>query len=303
MQTESHVTGWGYIGCPPGNSKCADVEKYKATGTTKKYRHLLPNVNVVYDVSPSVVLRGSVAQVIARPNYGDMSDYLWLGDQTLSGGGGNVDIKPQKSTNLDFSAEWYLSKNAILAGAIFHKRVADYILQKTAKETHFNQSQQKNVVYDISRPYNAGTGTIQGFSLAFQGNLGNGLGVLTNYTQANGNAESGARLPYNSKHQVTFSPFYENDTLSARITYSMRSKYYTAADRGNYLVTKDHRSLDAAFGYKLGYGLSLNLDAMNLMDSEYSNYAEVPYVAATEKLTRGAYRTGRRYMASLRYVY
>lgn len=303
VQTESQVTGWGYIGCPPGNSKCPDADKYKATGTTKKYRNLLPNVNVVYDVTPSVVLRGSVAQVIARPNFGDMSDYLWLGDQTLSGGGGNVNIKPQKSTNLDFSAEWYLSKNAILAGAIFHKRVADYILQKTAKEVHFNQSQQKNAVYDISRPYNSGTGTIQGFSLAFQGNLGNGLGVLTNYTQANGNAESGARLPYNSKHQVTFSPFYENDTLSARITYSMRSKYYTAADRGNYLVTKDHRSLDAAFGYKLGHGLSLNLDAMNLLDSEYSNYAEVPYVAATEKLTRGAYRTGRRYMASLRYVY
>lgn len=303
VQTESAVTGWSFVGCPPGNPKCLAPERYVPSGTKKKYRDLLPNINLVYDLSADVILRGSVAKVMARPNYGDMSDYLWISDSTLSGGGGNPHLKPQQSTNLDFSAEWYLSKNAILAGALFHKRVSDYILQKTAKETHFNQNQQRNAVYDIARPWNAGSATIQGFSLAYQNSFGNGLGVLANYTQANGNAENGSRLPYNSKHQVTFSPFYENDTLSARVTYSMRSKYYTAADRGNFVVTRDHRSLDSSFSYKFGNGISLNLDGMNLLDSEYSSYAEVPYVAATEKLTRGAYRTGRRYMATLRYTY
>lgn len=54
---------------------------------------------------------------------------------------------------------------------------------------------------------------------------------------------------------------------------------------------------------KLTDQLTLSLDGMNLLDSEYRSYAEVPGVANTEKLTRGIYKTGRRYMASLRYSY
>lgn len=42
---------------------------------------------------------------------------------------------------------------------------------------------------------------------------------------------------------------------------------------------------------------------MNLLDSEYRSYAEVPGVANTEMLVRGLYRTGRRYMASLRFQF
>ena len=42
---------------------------------------------------------------IRDSNYGDMSNYLWLGPQTLTGGGGNPDLDPYRSTNYDFSAE------------------------------------------------------------------------------------------------------------------------------------------------------------------------------------------------------
>ncbi|MGQ3054286.1 MAG: TonB-dependent receptor [Roseateles sp.] len=299
VQTKSDSIGWA---CTVNVSPCP-ATAYGQTTVSKKYTNVLPNLNVVYDLNDKVVLRGSAAKVIARPNYGDMSSYLWIGDATLSGGGGNPNLNPYKSTNLDVSAEWYFSSNSILAGTIFHKKVDDYILVTTAKETHYNQNQQRNTEYDISRPANAGSATIQGFSLAYQTAFSNGLGVLANYTNANAKAEGVSRLPFNSKHQVSLSPFYENDRWSARTTYSWRSKYYTQADRGNFLVTDGHESLDASVNFKITSQLTLGLDAMNLMDSEYRSYAEVPGVANTEKLVRGAYRTGRRYMASLRLIY
>lgn len=299
VQTKSESSGFA---CKTNVNPCP-IDGYGPVSVNKKYNNTLPNLNVIYDLNDSVVLRGSAAKVIARPNYGDMSSYLWIGDQTLTGGGGNPDLKPYKSTNLDFSAEWYFAKNSIVAATLFHKKVDDYILVTSRKETHFNQNQQKPTEYDISRPSNAGSATVKGFAVAYQTNFSNGLGLLANYTQADAKAQNGGRLPFNSKHQLTFSPFYENETWSARATYSWRSKYYTQADRGNFLVTDDYGSLEASLSYKISDKLTLGVDAMNLLDSEYRSYAEVPGVAATEKLTRGIYKTGRRYMATLRFSY
>lgn len=299
VQTQSESTGYT---CSSLESPCP-ADAYVLSTVKKKYNNVLPNINVAYDLNDSVVLRGSAAKVISRPNYGDMSSYLWIGDQTLTGGGGNPNLDPYESTNLDFSAEWYFADNAILAGTAFYKKVDNYILVTTQKETHYNQSQQTNTEFDISRPNNAGGAKIQGFSAAFQTSLDNGLGLLANYTYADAKADAGNRLPFNSKNQVNFSPFYESERWSARVTYSWRSKYYTQADRGNFLVTDDYDSLDANINLKLTDNLTLGLDGMNLLDSEYRSYAEVPGVANTEKVIRGLYRTGRRYMATLRFAF
>ena len=295
VQTESDSIGWQ---CSTG-STCTPTG-WEQVSVKKKYSNFLPNLNVAYDLGDDVVLRGSLAKVIARPNYGDMSNYLWLGPQTLTGGGGNPDLDPYESTNLDFSAEWYFNDNSILAGSLFYRDVDNYILYTTREETHFNQSTNTDTVFTISRPDNAGTASVKGFSAAFQQTFDNGLGLLANYTYANGEADNGDPLPYSSKNQVNVSPFYENDRWSARLTYAWRSKYYTQVDRGNYLVTDDYDSLDASVGFRVNEFLSVNLDGMNLLDSNYYTYAEVDGIANTEKLVRGDYRTGRRLMLSLR---
>jgi iron complex outermembrane receptor protein len=57
----------------------------------------------------------------------------------------------------------------------------------------------------------------------------------------------------------------------------------------------DYASLDASVAFKITDNLSVGLDAMNLLDEEYHSYSGV------EQLTRGAYLSGRRYNASLRF--
>ena len=152
-------------------------------------------------------------------------------------------------------------------------------------------------MYQVARPFNAGSATVKGLSLAYQQSFDNGFGVITNYTYADGKSDTGAPLPYNSKGQLNVSPFFENDRWTARLTYSYRSKYFTNIDRGDALWTRAYTSLDATLGFKINDHLTVSLDGMNLLDEVYHSYA------TDERLTRGAYRTGRRYMATLRFQF
>ena len=260
---------------------------------TKEYDDILPSVNVAINASEDVIIRLAAAKVIARPNYADMSNYFWLSDQILTGGGGNPDLDPYESINLNAAAEWYFSPDAILSAEVFYKDIDNYILQATAPEQHFNQAQNTVTTYQISRPTNAGSAELKGASFAYQQTFAYGFGLLANYTYVDGSADNGSDLPFNSKHQVNISPFYENGAFSARVTYNWRSKYFTGIDRGDQLYVRPFTGLDATAGYRFNEQVSLTVSGQNLLDSEYYAYAN------TVSLPRGVYRTGRKLMATL----
>ena len=121
--------------------------------------------------------------------------------------------------------------------------------------------------------------------------------MIANYTFSDGEATGGRPLPFNSKHQVNISPFFENDRWNARVTYNWRDKYFTQVSGGRDLWTMEYRSLDASVAYRVNDYLSVGLEGMNLLDEKYHSYSGV------EQLTRGAYVSGRRYMASLRFQF
>lgn len=296
LESGSYACNTGLAGCTQASWSAEKLAaSYDRVVQKNKYNNLLPNLNVAFDATDSLVLRGSVAKTMARPNYTDVSSYLWLSDTALTGGGGNPNLKPYLSTNVDFSAEWYFSENAILAGSIFYRDVSDYILTESTPETHWNQNQNKNDTYLVDRPRNAGDAKIKGYSIAWQQNFGAGFGVIANYTYSDGEATDNRPLPFNSKNQFNISPFFENDTWTARVTYGWRDKYFTQVSAGRELWTMDYASLDASVAFKITENLSVGLDAMNLLDEEYHSYSGV------EQLTRGAYLSGRRYNASLRF--
>jgi len=292
VQTETESHSWQCVrtDAPPP----CPADGYAPAVVAKKYNNTLPNLNLAYDLADDVILRFSAAKVIARPNYSDMSSYLWLGDQTLTGGGGNPELDPYKSTNLDVSAEWYFAEDAILAGSVFYKDVDNYILTTTRPEEHFNQALNRVTIYEVARPDNAGTAKIQGVALAWQQQIGGGFGMIANYTYADAESSTGDPMPYNSKNQLNISPYFENERFSARLAASWRSAYFTNVDRGDNLWVRPYTSMDLSLGYRFNDNVSLNFDAMNLLDEAYHSYAD------TERLTRGVYRSGRRYLTTLR---
>lgn len=297
MTSSAFACNTGQADCIKGLTPDQFASAYSPIAFNNKYDNTLPNLNLVYDASDDVVLRFSAAKTMARPGYSDVSSYLWLADQTLTGGGGNPDLKPYRSTNLDFSAEWYFSPDAILAGSVFYRDVADYILQATRAETHWNLNQNREDTYQVSRPQNAGDAKIKGYSLAWQQNFGLGFGMIANYTYSDGEATGGRPLPFNSKNQYNISPFFENEKWNARVTYNWRDKYFTRVVTGHDVWTMDYTSLDASIAYKVNDHLSVGLEGMNLLDEKYHSYF------GDERLLNGAYLSGRRYMASLRFQF
>lgn len=292
VRTESESGGFTCVnqtatGC---GTTAAD---WKWSVSSKEYDDFLPSLNLAINASEDVIVRVAAAKVISRPNYADMSNYFWLSDQILTGGGGNPDLDPYKSTNLNLAAEWYFARNAILSGEIFYKKIDNYILQITKPEQHFNQAQNAVTTYQISRPINAGSADLKGATFAYQQNYAYGLGLLANYTYVDGSADNGQDLPFNSKHQVNISPFFESGPFSARVTYTWRSKYFTGVDRGDNMYVRAYTGLDATAGYAFNDRVSLTVSGQNLLDSEYYAYAN------SVNLPRGIYRSGRKLLATL----
>lgn len=285
------VDSAGYV-CNPG-AACSGASDWTWRTSSKTYDNVLPSVNLAYHVGDDLILRFAAAQVIARPNYADMTNFFQLSDGILTGNGGNPDLDPYKSSNFNLSAEWYFQPQAILAAEVFYKDISNYILQRTAPEPYFNQSQGRITTYQISRPSNAGSADVKGVSVAYQQNYAYGFGLLANYTYADGQGQGGAALPYNSKHQVNVSPFYEQGPVAVRATYTWRSKYFTGVDRGDEMYVRAYRSLDVSGTYAFTDNVSLTLAGMNLTDSEYYAYANTP------ALPRGVYRTGRKFLATV----
>ncbi|MET4685112.1 TonB-dependent receptor [Brevundimonas faecalis] len=292
VRTESESGGFTCVnqtatGC---GTTAAD---WKWSVSSKEYDDFLPSLNLAINAAEDVIVRVAAARVISRPNYADMSNYFWLSDQILTGGGGNPDLDPYKSTNLNLAAEWYFARNAILSGEIFYKKIDNYILQITKPEQHFNQAQNAVTTYQISRPINAGSADLKGATFAYQQNYAYGLGLLANYTYVDGSADNGQDLPFNSKHQVNISPFFESGPFSARVTYTWRSKYFTGVDRGDNMYVRAYTGLDATAGYAFNERVSLTVSGQNLLDSEYYAYAN------SVNLPRGIYRSGRKLLATL----
>ena len=211
---KTSVDSAGYV-CKPG-AACNAAADWTWNTTKKSYDNVLPSVNIIVDAREDLVFRFAAAQVIARPNYADMTNYFWLSDGILTGGGGNPALEPYKSSNVNASAEWYFQPQAILSAEVFYKDISNYILTRTQPESYFNQSQGKVTTYQISRPFNAGSAEVKGLAVAYQQNFAHGFGLLANYTYADGSGQGGAPLPYNSKNQINVSPFYEHGPFSAR---------------------------------------------------------------------------------------
>lgn len=288
---KTSVDSAGYV-CKPG-AACNAAADWTWATTKKSYDNVLPSVNIIVDAREDLVFRFAAAQVIARPNYADMTNYFWLSDGILTGGGGNPNLEPYKSSNVNASAEWYFQPQAILSAEVFYKDISNYILTRTQPELYFNQSQGKVTTYQISRPFNAGSAEVKGLAVAYQQNFAYGFGLLANYTYADGSGQGGAPLPYNSKNQINVSPFYEHGPFSARATFNWRSKYFTGVDRGDDMFVKASKTLDATVGYAINQNITMSVSGQNLLDSEYYAYAN------TTALPRGVYRTGRKLQATL----
>jgi iron complex outermembrane recepter protein len=272
---------------------------YTPTTTSNDYLKALPGINVSWDITNSLKLRGSIAQVIARPRYSQLAGSYSRSDTTLTASTGNPDLKPYESTNYELSGEWYFGRGSLLSVEYFRREISSYIVTKTVDQLLTPTGSSTPVKYAVSTPVNASDATVNGVSLGFQSPIWGGFGIQTNYTYADASSGTDAEgnvlnLPYLSKHTINVIPYYEKGAFQARVSWNWRSHYFTSVGRLNSADSTDgYHQLDASIAYKLNDRITLSANAQNLLDSTYYSYS------GTKDAPTAFYKNGRTFAASM----
>jgi iron complex outermembrane receptor protein len=238
------------------------------------YSNVLPAINLNYDLAQDQILRFGVSEVIARPNTSAEANWVQLYDSTLGGVGGNGNLRPDESTNLDVAYENYFAKNSYFAVDLFYKDISNYIVNAANAEqwTDYSLPGTPTETYEITRPTNGGAATSEGATLSYQQYFIYGFGVSANYSLIHASSANGT-LPYTSKNQFNISPFYENKWGSVRLTYSWRDDYLSSSFNGQSAVwTAPYGRIDANAAINVTKNISILLSATNISDETYHQY-------------------------------
>ncbi len=274
------------------------------TTVSNDYLRFLPSLNVAYEVSDDVILRGAASKVMSRPRYGELAGSFSQNDITKDAGGGNPDLKPYESTNFGLSAEYYPQRGTLLAVELFRREIDNYILNTTTANVRlFNsQTQRFEDGYSVSRPINAGEATVNGVLLSGQSEIWNGFGLQANYTFSDSSTSSSdasgneLNLPYLSKHTFTVIPYYEDGPFQARLSYNYRTSYFRTIGRlGSREMVAPYQQLDFSTSYDVVEGVTVTLNAQNLLDESYYQYN------GSRNRPTAFYKNGRTLAASVSY--
>ena len=88
------------------------------------YDHYLPRVNLAFDVTDDIILRGSYSEDIRRPDFNDVTaartfpDFGGVNGNSI---GGNPFLVPEEIESWDASVDWYFAPEAVLSVGVFRK--------------------------------------------------------------------------------------------------------------------------------------------------------------------------------------
>ncbi|GAA0671295.1 iron complex outermembrane receptor protein [Sphingomonas insulae] len=270
------------------------------TRTVTDYLKFLPSLNIAYEISPKVLVRGAVAKVISRPRYQDLAASVSQNDITNDAGGGNPNLKPYESTNYEVTAEWYPRAGSLVAVELFRREISNYIINTIAPATLFNSLRARLETYNVSQPINGGKAKVNGALISAQSEIWGGFGLQANYTYQDSSTSSvdatGAslNLPYLSKHNVNVIPYFESGPFQARVSYNYRTAYFRTIGRLNSReMVAPYSQLDASASLAITKGIILSVNAQNLLDETYLQYN------ATKDRPTAFYKNGRTFSAAL----
>jgi iron complex outermembrane recepter protein len=278
------------------------------------YNDVLPSANLKLDVAPDLVARFAASETMTRADYSALAGFTDLSPPgfvggTGSGSGGNPDLKPIRSTNLDAGLEWYFAKRSLLSATAFYMDLRNYIGYGSEIKTYTTFSSQfptgAQVPYNLTVPVNA-KGRVDGIELAYQQAFTDNLGVAGNYTYADGkqtsnvqptanNAPGDSRLVGTSKNTYNVSAYFENQMFNARVAYTYRSAFYSGLDRSTAFTQDAIGTVSAALGYTMNDHFSITFDAMNL------NNPTLKYYALNQDQPRAFYKNGSQYYLNFRF--
>lgn len=243
-------------------------------GYLKEYKNWLPSLNVKVELREDLIARFAASRVVNRPNVTDSAPRISVSRDSPTASGGNPDLDPFLADQYDASLEWYPAPTTAVTGAIFVKKMDDYI---TAQNTTIQVPGRGDIL--LSTSVNGGDAEIKGFEAAYNQQLAflpepfDGFGVQASVTlvdsKANyfaGNRQIKDDLVGLSKRSWNLVGYYEKGPISARLGWFWRSRYLSSI--GSTTTAQSYvdayGSLDGSLSYQITPQYALTLEGSNL---------------------------------------
>jgi iron complex outermembrane recepter protein len=308
VQTKEHAVTYTQVDAStPGAITTSAFGPFIGIPVDHTYNDVLPSANLKIDLTPDLVARFAATRTMTRADYSALGGFTNLTPPgtvggTGSGSGGNPDLKPIRSNNLDAGLEWYFAPRSLLSGGLFYMDLDNYVGFGSELKTYLTYSSQfpngAEVPYLLTVPVNA-KGRVQGAELAYVQAFNENFGIQANYTYADGKQTSGVtngddRLVGTSKNTYSASGWYENQRFSARVSYTYRSAFFSGLDRNSAFSQDEIGDLSASLQYTLNDMWSFSLDGQNL------NNPTLKYYSLNKDQPRAFYKNGAQYYFTVR---
>jgi iron complex outermembrane receptor protein len=168
-------------------AKCTGITietcPYVVRSDGASYNHLLPSLNLTFELGSQQLLRIGAGKQVARANLDNMKASMDFGVQNatalepaLTGFAGNPKLKPYAAKALDISYEKYFDKHGYISLAGFFKKLDNYVINSprqfdfapfTSPTTPLPQTgpYKGSTVGFLTQPVNGNGGNMHGFEL------------------------------------------------------------------------------------------------------------------------------------------
>ena len=244
----------------------------------RNYTDILPSLNLKYELTDDVALRFAASRTMSRPSLAQISPSITASGATQTLTANNPELDPFRSNNFDFSAEWYFSRGALLAGTVFYKDIVSLVERQqtqiplTITQINGEVRTPVNQLWTLSQLVNGKGTAVAGVEASYQQNFDflpapfDGFGVLTNYTYMD--THGGNPLQGASKNNYTASMYYEKGWFGGRVSYTWRDDFYTSieANTQDTRIQQDFGTLDANISFNFNDHVSAVIEATNILE-------------------------------------
>jgi TonB-dependent receptor len=317
-----------------GSASWNGVNSNNTPVTTKRsYIDVLPSFNFSLDLTDEQIIRISAARVVSpvdlfplglgnsygftRETGGRTNVHTGVKDGFKFNGGqsGNAQLDPYRANQVYASWENYFAPGGLVSVGTFYKQVDNFVVYQNIPTLVVDDF--GGTTATVTKPVNAGHGSIYGLELGAQFPFSNGFGVAANYTLSQSYSTqttaftNAAQIPGVSKNAVTATVYYEKGGFGARLSYSWRDKAVNDGIGGSTFAFADptgtqktygvflapYGQVDGQISYDLTPHIGIVLSGQNMTNAKQHTYLQYPNQAFTYD------DSGTRYFLGLKFKY
>lgn len=246
--------------------------------SSKSWQEFSPKLGVLYKLSDSTILRGSVGRGFRAPSLYEMFVSINHGPTYVEC---NPDLQPEKITSYDVGLE-YGFKNLLAKITFYISRAKDFIGSDVITSTHFKNENISKV-------------NIHGIETELDWNFNKNLSTFLNYTYNKSEIKEyspdpkveGNYLPRAPHQNISLGLTFKDPKLfDFTVLFDCKDKRF--ADNQNSLKMESYYTIDCSLSRSLSKNIKVYLDIENITNEKYTVYnSAMEHILAPGRIVLG----------------